>query len=81
MLLTGVGDNDRNDETIDTQDTSHDDGNNRLDNELRLEDSNRANTNTGLSSTVSGAHISENERRHDAHAAEEKRLVGISVNY
>ena len=80
VSLTGAGDNDGNDEAVDTEDTSHDHGDDRLDDQLGLEDSDGADTDTGLGSAVSSAHVAENKRGNDAHAAEEERLVGISVN-
>jgi len=80
VSLTGAGDNDGNDEAVDTKDTSHDHGDDRLNNQLGLEDSDGADTDTRLGSAVSCSHVAENKCRNDAHAAEEERLVGISVN-
>ena len=78
--LTGTGDDDRDDEAVDTEDTSHDHRDDRLDDQLGLQDSHRADADAGLGSTVGSAHVSEDESGNDAHAAEEKRLVGITVH-
>ena len=81
LVLTWTGNDDWDDKTIDTKDTSHDDGDDGLDDEFGLEDGDGADADTGLGSTVGGAHVAENESRHNAHTAEEKSLVGISVHY
>jgi len=43
LLGQAVGDQDRDDETVDTNDTSHDDGNNVLDDQVRAEDTHGGN--------------------------------------
>lgn len=45
-ILTFVIEDDSDDETIDTQDTRHDNGYDRLEDEVGLEDTHRADTNT-----------------------------------
>ena len=80
-VLTGAGDDDGDDKTVDTKDTSHDDGDDGLDNELGLEDSDGADADAGLGSAVGGTHVAENEGTDDSHAAEEKSLVGVTVHY
>ena len=52
-----------NDETVDTQDTSHDDGNDGLHDQFRLQDTHAADTNTTLSSTISSTQILNLVRR------------------
>ena len=79
--LTGTRDDDRDDEAVNTEDTSHDYGNDGLDDELRLEDGDRADTDAGLGSSVGGTQVAENEGSDDAHTSEEKSLVGVSVHY
>ena len=78
--LTGTGDDDGDNETVDTEDTSHDNGNNGLDDELGLEDGDGADADARFGSTVGSAEISENESGNDAHATEEEGLVGITVH-
>ena len=80
-VLTGARDDDWDNQTVDTKDTSHDDGDDWLDDEFGLEDSHGANTYARLGSTVCSAHVSENESRYDTHSAEEEGLVGITVHY
>ena len=79
--LTRARDDDRDDKAVDTEDTSHDHGDDGLDDQLGLKHCDRADTDAGLGSTVSCAHVSENESAHDAHTSEEKSLVGITVHY
>ena len=40
VSLTGAGNDNRDNEAVNTEDTSHDDGDDRLDDELGLEDGN-----------------------------------------
>ena len=55
--VVGVGDvlddNDGNNEAVDTEDTSHDDGNDVLHDSIRVGDTHRGNTDGGLGSAVS----------------------------
>ena len=81
MSLTGAGDDNRDNETVDTEDTSHDNGDDGLDDELGLENSDGADADARLGSTVSGTHVSEDEGGNDSHATEEEGLVGITVHY
>ena len=81
IVLTGAGDDDWDNQSVDTKDTSHNNGDDGLDDKFRLEDSHGANTYARLGSTVCSAHVSENESTHDAHTAEEEGLVGITVHY
>ena len=81
VKLTGSRDDNRDNEAVDTEDTSHDNGNDGLDDELGLQDGHRADTDTGLGSSVGGSEVAENEGSHDAHTSEEKSLVGVTVHY
>ena len=80
VWLTGAWDDDGDNEAVDTEDTGHDDGDDRLDDQLGLEDCHRADAHAGLRGTVGRAHVTKNERAHDAHPTEEKSLVGVSVD-
>lgn len=55
VLLKIVGDQDGDDETVNTDDTSHDDGDNILDNQVGAEDTHGRDTDTCLGSSVGGA--------------------------
>ena len=79
-VLTGTGNDDRDDEAVDTKDTSHDDGDDGLDDELGLEHGHGADSDAGLGSAVGSAHVAEDKRAHNAHATEEKSLVGVTVD-
>ena len=79
--LTGTRDDDRDNETVDTEDTGHDDGDNRLDDKLGLQDGDRANADTRFGSTVGCAKVTENKSGNNAHATEEESLVGVTVHY
>ena len=81
FVLTGARDDDRDNQTVDTKDTSHDNGDDGLDNEFGLEDGHGADSYARLGCTVCGTHVSENESTHDTHSAEEESLVGITVHY
>ena len=59
-MVTLLSDENGNDETVDTQDTSHDDGNDRLHDQFRLQDTHTADTNTTLSGTISSTQIWKN---------------------
>ena len=81
FVLTGARDDDRDNQTVDTKDTSHDNGDDGLDNEFGLEDGHGADSYARLGSTVCSAHVSENESTHDTHTTKEEGLVGITVHY
>jgi len=61
LLLQTVGDQDGDDETVDTDNTSHDDGDNVLDDQVRAEDTHGADTDTSLGSTVGGTEAGEDD--------------------
>jgi hypothetical protein len=71
LLLQTVGDQDRDDKTVDTNNTSHDDGNNVLDDQVRAEDTHGADTDTSLGGTVGGTEAGEDDGCCAAHRAEE----------
>ena len=76
--LTLNGEEDSDNKSIDTQDTRHDNWNNGLEDELWLEDSDRADTDSGFGSSVGGTHVSEHESGNHTHTSEEHGLVWIT---
>jgi hypothetical protein len=76
VLLQAIGDKDRHDETVDTNDTSHNDGDNVLDDKIRSEDTHGGNTDTRLGSTVRGTQAGEDNSAGAAHSTEEGRVNG-----
>jgi len=57
----------RNNEAVHTEHTSHNDGNDRFEEKVGLEDGDGDDTNTGLGSSVGRAEVSENEGSNAAH--------------
>lgn len=80
LLLKVVGDKDGHDETVDTDDTSHDNGDNVLDDQVGAEDSHAAHTDTGLSSTIGGTEAGENDSGRAAQRTEEGRIDGAELS-
>ena len=78
--LTGTGDDDGDNETVDTEDTGHNNGDNRLDDKLGLQHGDGADADTGLGSAVGSAKVAENEGSNNAHSTEEEGLVGVTVH-
>ncbi len=76
--LTGTSDEDADNESVHTENTSHDDGDNRFEKELRLEDSDGNNTDTGLGSSVSSTQVGEHEGGDNTHGSKEESLVGVT---
>ena len=77
-ILTWSLEENGDDHSVHTEHTSHDDGNDRSEEELGLEHGHRDDTNTGLCSSVGGSQVGEDEGRGDAHGAEEDGLVGVA---
>ena len=71
------GQNDGNNDTVDGQDTGHDDGDQRLEHEFTLENTDGGNAHTGFSSSVSASKVGEDESGGDSHESEERVLVGV----
>lgn len=65
--------NDGNDETVDTDDSGHNDGDDGAHDEVRLHDSHGGDTDTGLGGTVSSTEAGKDEGRGDTHVSEEVR--------
>lgn len=57
MRLTLSVEDDGDDESVDTQDTRHDNGDDRLEDEFGLEDTHAADADTALSGTVGGTEV------------------------
>lgn len=72
--LETVRDEDGNDKTVDTNDTSHNDGNNVLDDEIRSQNTHGGDTDTRLGSTVCGTKAGEDDGSCAAHGTEERRV-------
>jgi hypothetical protein len=65
--------NDGNNETVDTDDSGHNDGDDGTHDEVRLHDSHGGDTDTRLSGTVSSTKAGKDEGRGDTHVPEEVR--------
>jgi hypothetical protein len=81
VLLETVGDQDRDDEAIDTNDTSHNDGDNVLDDEVRAEDTHGRDTDTRLGSTVGSAKAGEDNGASATHGTKEGRVDGAEFGH
>jgi len=68
---------DSDDESVDTEDTRHDNGHNGLEDEVGLEDTHAADADARLGGSVGSAQVAENEGRSDAHVAEEGRATVV----
>lgn len=76
ILLETIGDKNRDDETVDTNNTSHNDGNNVLDDQVGAEDTHGGDTDTRLGGTVRGTKAGEDNGAGAAHGTEEGRVNG-----
>lgn len=76
LLGQVVGDQDRDDQTVDTNDTSHDNGDNVLNNQIGAEDTHAANTDTSLGGTIGSAEAGEDDGGRAAQRTEEGRVDG-----
>lgn len=79
-LLEVVGDKDRDDETVDTNNTSHDNGDNVLDDKVRSENTGGGNSDTRLGSSVRGTEASEDDSSRATHGAKEGRIDRASLS-
>ena len=66
---------DGNDEAVDTENTSHDTGDQRLEDQVLSQDTDGADTDSGLGSSVRGSEVGEHEGRGETHVPEEGVLV------
>jgi len=76
VLLQTIRDKNRDDETVDTDDTSHNDGDNVLDDKIGSEDTHGSDTDTRLGGTVGGTETGEDDGAGAAHSTEEGRVNG-----
>ena len=81
VVLTLSSDEDSNNETVHTEHTSHDSGDDRLEEKVWLQDGDGDNTDTGLGSSVGSAQVGEDESSDDSHGTEEEGLVGVTKVY
>ena len=71
--------NNSDNQAINAQDTGHDDGDQRLVNELLFEDADGGDANAGLCGAISRAEVAEDQGRGDTHKTEEGILVRVVV--
>ena len=74
-----VGDQDSNDQTVNGNDTSHNDGNDVLDDQVRAENTHGRDTNTSLGGTVGSTKAGEDNGGGAAHGTEEGGVDGAEI--
>lgn len=79
VLSEIVGDQDSNDQTVNGNDTSHNDGNDVLDDQIRAEDTHGRDTNTSLGGTVGSTKAGEDNGGGAAHSTEEGGVDGAEI--
>jgi len=79
VLPQVVGDEHRHDETVDGNDTSHNDGNDVLDDQVRPEDTHGRDANTRLGSAVGSTEAGEDDGGGAAHRTEEGGVNGTEI--
>lgn len=79
LLLKVVGNQDGDDEAVDTNDTSHNDGHDVLDDEVGPEDTHGGNADTRLGSAVGGTQAGEDNGCGAAHGTKEGRICGAKI--
>jgi len=77
--LTVSIEEDSDNQSIDTKNTSHDNGDDGLEEEFWLQNDGAADANSRLGSSVGGTEVSEDKGGCDAHISEECVLVAIVV--
>ena len=80
-LLTSSLENDGNNKAVNTENTSHNNGNEGLEDEVRLQNTDGGDTNTSLGGTVGSTQVAEDEGTSDSHKSEEGVLVGVVSGY
>ena len=73
--LTFAGVDDGHNETINSENTSHDTGNERFEHQVAPQDTNDADSDSGFGSAVGSTKVSEHESCCESHVAEEGILV------
>ena len=77
VVLTGAGDDDGDDKTVDTEDTSHDDGDNVTHDLRGLHNTHGHEADARLGGTVGRAKVGEDQGRGHSHPCEEEgRRIG-----
>jgi len=76
LLGKTIGDEHGHDETVNSNDTSHNDGNNVLDDQVRAQDTHSRDTDTGLRGTVRGTKAGEDDSHGATHGTEKGRIDG-----
>lgn len=74
-LLTLSLVNDSNNKTVNTENTSHDTGDKRLEDQVLSQDTDGADTNSGFGSTVRGSEVSKYEGTSETHVPKEGVLI------
>jgi len=69
--VDGRTDDDSNNQTVDTNDTSHNNGNHRLHHQIRVHHTHGGNSDTTLGGTVGSAHTGEDQSGGDSHESKE----------
>lgn len=72
-----TGDKDSNDQTVDGNDTRHDNGNDGLHDQLRPHHRHGGNTGTGFRRSIGGSEGAENDRSSCSHDTEEGSVDGV----
>jgi len=78
-LLNITGEEDGDNKSVDTEDTSHNNGDDGLEEEFWLENDGTADADSRLGSAVGGTEVSEDEGGGETHVSEECALVAIVV--
>jgi len=79
LLAKVVGDEDGDDKAIDTNDTSHNNGNDVLDDQVRSEDTHGADTDTRFRGAIGSTEAGEDDGRRAAHSPEERGIDGAEI--
>ena len=77
-LLNGSKVDDGNNQAVNSENTSHDTGNEGLEHKLGVQDSDGADADSRLGSTVSSTEVGEHKGHNDSHVTEEGGLVNLS---
>ena len=80
-VLTLLSHENGDNHAVHTENTGHDDRNDRFEEEVGLEHCHGDNTDTGLGSAVGRSKVGKDESSSDAHRTEENGLIGVTVNY
>jgi hypothetical protein len=80
-VLTLSLEDDGHNKSVDTEDTSHDNWDEGLEDQIASENTHAADTDTGLRGTVSGSQVGEHEGGSQAHESEEGVLIGVVGAY